>query len=73
MFWYFQRIGAGFSSYLLFDAVTMQAQQVAPPVLHCRDKFLIQGTIVPFGTSEEDITADVVGFAAICSLIFQVK
>ncbi|XP_030548234.1 vesicle-associated protein 2-2-like [Rhodamnia argentea] len=38
--------------------VTMQAPQVAPPVLQCRDKFLIQGTIVPFGTSEEDITVD---------------
>ncbi|KAF8017054.1 hypothetical protein BT93_H2307 [Corymbia citriodora subsp. variegata] len=38
--------------------VTMQAQQVPPPILQCRDKFLIQGTIVPFGTSEEDITAD---------------
>lgn len=36
----------------------MQAQQVAPPVLQCRDKFLIQGTVIPFGTSEEDVTAD---------------
>lgn len=38
--------------------VTMQAQLVAPPVLQCRDKFLIQGTVIPFGTSEEDVTAD---------------
>ncbi|XP_021290209.1 vesicle-associated protein 2-2-like isoform X2 [Herrania umbratica] len=39
-------------------AVTMQAQRVAPPDLMCKDKFLIQSTIVPFGTAEEDITSD---------------
>ncbi|EOY06388.1 PREDICTED: vesicle-associated protein 2-2 [Theobroma cacao] len=38
--------------------VTMQAQRVAPPDLMCKDKFLIQSTIVPFGTAEEDITSD---------------
>ncbi|XP_042475101.1 vesicle-associated protein 1-2-like [Macadamia integrifolia] len=36
--------------------VTMQAQREAPPDLQCKDKFLIQSTIVPFGTTEEDIT-----------------
>ncbi|XWS53680.1 hypothetical protein CRYUN_Cryun10bG0021300 [Craigia yunnanensis] len=38
--------------------VTMQAQRVAPPDLMCKDKFLIQSTVVPFGTAEEDITSD---------------
>ncbi|PKI41828.1 hypothetical protein CRG98_037792 [Punica granatum] len=38
--------------------VTMQAQRVAPPEMKCKDKFLVQSTIVPFGTSEEEITSD---------------
>ncbi|CAN1285285.1 Vesicle-associated protein 2-2 [Linum perenne] len=36
--------------------VTMQAQKVAPPDMICKDKFLIQTTVVPIGTSDEDIT-----------------
>ncbi|KAK9062236.1 hypothetical protein SSX86_019422 [Deinandra increscens subsp. villosa] len=35
--------------------VTMQAQTVAPPDLICSDKFLIQSTIVPNGTTEDYI------------------
>uniref|UniRef100_A0A6N2LXB6 MSP domain-containing protein n=1 Tax=Salix viminalis TaxID=40686 RepID=A0A6N2LXB6_SALVM len=35
--------------------VTMQAQKVAPDMV-CRDKFLIQSTTVPVGTTEKDIT-----------------
>ncbi|XP_058077770.1 vesicle-associated protein 2-2-like isoform X3 [Magnolia sinica] len=35
--------------------VTMQAQREAPPDMQCKDKFLIQSTIVPFGTTPEDI------------------
>ncbi|XVE65682.1 hypothetical protein DITRI_Ditri08aG0019300 [Diplodiscus trichospermus] len=38
--------------------VTLQAQRVAPPDLMCKDKFLIQSTVVPFGTAEEDIASD---------------
>ncbi|GAV74854.1 LOW QUALITY PROTEIN: Motile_Sperm domain-containing protein, partial [Cephalotus follicularis] len=30
----------------------------APQDLECKDKFLIQSTVVPFGTTEEDITSD---------------
>ncbi|XP_058082273.1 vesicle-associated protein 2-2-like isoform X1 [Magnolia sinica] len=37
--------------------VTMQAQQAAPPDIQCRDKFLIQSMVVPFGTTVEDITS----------------
>ncbi|XP_068662348.1 vesicle-associated protein 2-2-like isoform X2 [Aristolochia californica] len=37
--------------------VTMQAQRVAPPDMQCKDKFLIQSTVVPFGSTEEDISA----------------
>lgn len=36
--------------------VTMQAQRSAPPDMICKDKFLVQSTIVPAGTSDEDIT-----------------
>uniref|UniRef100_M1APX9 VAP27-2 n=1 Tax=Solanum tuberosum TaxID=4113 RepID=M1APX9_SOLTU len=35
--------------------VTMQAQRAAPSDLQCKDKFLIQCTVVPFGTNEEEI------------------
>ncbi|TKY54107.1 Vesicle-associated protein 2-2 [Spatholobus suberectus] len=38
--------------------VTMQAQRTAPPDMQCKDKFLIQSTVVPFGTAEDDITSD---------------
>ncbi|GMI79072.1 vamp/synaptobrevin-associated protein 27-2 [Hibiscus trionum] len=37
--------------------VTMQAQREAPPDMICRDKFLIQSTVVPSGTTDEDITS----------------
>ncbi|XP_043708957.1 vesicle-associated protein 1-3-like isoform X3 [Telopea speciosissima] len=40
--------------------VTMQAQREAPPDMQCKDKFLIQSTIVPFGTTEEDIKPSMV-------------
>ncbi|GMY21208.1 vesicle-associated protein 1-2-like [Fagus crenata] len=36
--------------------VTMQAQRTAPSDMVCKDKFLIQSTIVPVGTTDEDIT-----------------
>ncbi|KAK9919656.1 hypothetical protein M0R45_028242 [Rubus argutus] len=38
-------------------SVTMQAQRTALPDMECRDKFLIQSTIVSSGTTDEDITA----------------
>ncbi|OWM66993.1 vesicle-associated protein 2-2 [Punica granatum] len=40
-------------------AVTMQAQRSAPTDMMCKDKFLIQSTVVPAGTTEEDITTEV--------------
>lgn len=40
--------------------VTMQAQRVAPPNMQCKDKFLIQSTVVPYGTTETDIRSDMV-------------
>lgn len=36
--------------------VTMQAQRVLPDMT-CKDKFLVQGTVVAEGTSEDDITS----------------
>ncbi|PQQ11457.1 vesicle-associated protein 2-2 isoform X3 [Prunus yedoensis var. nudiflora] len=38
-------------------SVTMQAPRAGPPDMECRDKFLIQSTIVSSGTTDEDITA----------------
>ncbi|KAL5541786.1 hypothetical protein UlMin_009496 [Ulmus minor] len=38
--------------------VIMQAPREAPPNLQCKDKFLIQSTVVPFGTSEDDIKSE---------------
>ncbi|XP_054776641.1 vesicle-associated protein 2-2-like isoform X1 [Prosopis cineraria] len=40
-----------------FIAVTMQALKEAPADMACKDKFLIQSTIVPVGTTNEDITS----------------
>lgn len=42
--------------------VTMQAQKSAVPEMQCKDKFLIQTTVVPFGTTEEEITPGMVGY-----------
>lgn len=33
----------------------MQALKNAPPDLQTKDKFLVQATVVPFGTADEDI------------------
>ncbi|KAK1592766.1 hypothetical protein Q3G72_029966 [Acer saccharum] len=38
--------------------VIMQAQKEAPLDLLCKDKFLIQCTVVPFGTTDKDITSE---------------
>ncbi|CAI9771033.1 unnamed protein product [Fraxinus pennsylvanica] len=35
----------------------MQAQKSAPDYMEWKDKFLIQDTIVPYGTTEEEITS----------------
>ncbi|KAL6613841.1 hypothetical protein ACP70R_036111 [Stipagrostis hirtigluma subsp. patula] len=35
--------------------VTMQAPRAAPPDMQLKDKFLVQTTVVPYGTSEEDL------------------
>ncbi|XVF56958.1 hypothetical protein PTKIN_Ptkin06aG0162900 [Pterospermum kingtungense] len=50
-----------------FDfTVTMQAQREAPPDMICKDKFLIQSTVVPEGTSDEDITSATVSDFLLC-------
>lgn len=41
-------------------AVIMQAHRSLPPDMSCKDKFLIQSTVVPAGTTDEDITPEVV-------------
>ncbi|CAL5330371.1 unnamed protein product [Camellia sinensis] len=35
--------------------VTMQAQKLAPPDMICKDRFLVQSTVVPAGTTDEDV------------------
>ncbi|TVU34687.1 hypothetical protein EJB05_16532 [Eragrostis curvula] len=35
--------------------VTMQALRTAPPDMQLKDKFLVQTTVVPYGTSDEDL------------------
>lgn len=35
--------------------VTMQAQKTAPPDMQLKDKFLIQSTVAPYGSADEDI------------------
>lgn len=38
--------------------VTMQAHKEAPADMQCKDKFLIQSVVVPRGTTNKDITAE---------------
>ncbi|KAI7981371.1 Vesicle-associated protein 2-2 [Camellia lanceoleosa] len=38
--------------------VTMQAQKLAPPDMICKDRFLVQSTVVPAGTTDEDVDPD---------------
>lgn len=45
---------------LWLEVVTMQAQRTAPPDLHCKDKFLVQSAVVPKGTTEDEISSDLV-------------
>ncbi|KAK1291231.1 Vesicle-associated protein 2-2 [Acorus calamus] len=39
--------------------VTMQAQRVAPPDMQCKDKFLVQSTVVPYGTTIDEKSSDI--------------
>jgi hypothetical protein len=39
--------------FLLIYVVTMQALRTAPPDMQLKDKFLVQTTIVPYGTFDE--------------------
>lgn len=48
-----------FCSFFL-EVVTMQAQRTAPPDFNCKDKFLVQSAVVPAGTTEDDISSDLV-------------
>lgn len=43
--------------YVMSIVVKMQAQRTAPVDMICKDKFLVQGTVVPPGTTDEDITS----------------
>lgn len=38
--------------------VTMQSQREAPPDLQCKDKFLVQSVVAPYGVDQKDITQD---------------
>lgn len=38
--------------------VTMQSQREAPPDLQCKDKFLVQSVVAPYGVDQKDITQE---------------
>jgi hypothetical protein len=40
---------------LYLNVVTMQALRTAPPDMQLKDKFLVQTTVVPYGTSDEEL------------------
>ena len=44
----------------------MQAQRTSPPDMECKDKFLIQSTIVPDGTTDENIEPSMVSICSFC-------
>ncbi len=46
----------------------MQAPKAGTAEKVCKDKFLIQSTVVPAGTTEKDITTDMV---SICGFNFE--
>jgi hypothetical protein len=41
--------------FLFLNVVTMQALHTAPPDMQLKDKFLVQTTAVPYGTSDEEL------------------
>ena len=44
-----------FAPAFYLNVVTMQALRTAPPDMQLKDKFLVQTTVVPYGTSDEDL------------------
>lgn len=48
----------------LYLVVTMQAPKEVPPDLQCRDKFLIQSIVAPYGATMKEITSEMVGQSA---------
>ncbi|KAK3435097.1 hypothetical protein EUGRSUZ_D02475 [Eucalyptus grandis] len=42
----------------LYLVVTMQAPKEAPPDMQCRDKFLIQSIVAPYGATVKEITPE---------------
>jgi hypothetical protein len=45
--------------------VTMQALRTAPPDMQLKDKFLVQTTVVPYGTSDENLVPAFVSNTAV--------
>lgn len=52
------------------SAVTMQGLRSAPSEVECKDKFLIQSTVVDSGLKEEDVTLELVGILTVFSQNF---
>lgn len=50
--------------------VTMQGQKEAPPDMQCKDKFLIQSAIAPTGTTNKDVTPEIVSCLQPLSHVF---
>lgn len=56
--------------------MTLQAQREAPPDMQCKDKFLLQSTIVPPNTDVDDLPPDTVriteGIFIFCVIPFEI-
>lgn len=68
VYFFFVYLFSDFNCHSWIYSVTMLAQRTAPPDMQCKDKFLVQGTVISPGTSEEDITSDVVRICSCCML-----
>lgn len=61
--WLFEECNTDFQRTFGF-VVTLQAQREYPPDMQCKDKFLLQSTIVAPNTDVDDLPRDTVSFFA---------
>lgn len=50
----------------------MQAQREAPPDMQCKDKFLVQSVIAPFGSSAKDVSQELVRSPSSYRILYRV-
>lgn len=49
----------------------MQSQATVPHDMICKDKFLVQSTVVPDGTTDEAVDNSTVSYYGVCSPLIQ--